>query len=233
MAKLTRLKGLDIYVRPPIYYQQKKGACRAHCTYWLKSHFEDGGKYLAGLTNNEGFTSILMAKTVTAYPSLRVQPGGDDSAQAVELQDKLFAKSGGPRPTEEQRAAMSWGIIHPGKIYGGAMTVNGLDNVSLPKIIANNGTTYRCTLLTLSEGVSSNDNPLVRSNYTHHAVATFCGPAVFSFFDPSVGEFSVTRANAKALTAAYWGDVSDPNDTFKWKDNTVIVEHTSEGFGQV
>jgi hypothetical protein len=233
MAKLTRLKAQTTYLQPPIYFQQKKGVCRAHCTLWLKSNFDDDGKYLVKLAGETGFKGSKLIGT--AFDSFRVLAPSDDSAEAVRLQDEMFAKSGGPKPSNAQRAAMSWGRILPGQVYGVTSAIGGLDKVSMPKTIAEYGTAYRSTLLTLSRGVSRDvaggENPLFGGTYTHHAIATFCLPHVFALFDPVVGQFCVAPGNALTLLNEYWGDVTDECDSFKYKDDTLSFEHSGLGSG--
>jgi hypothetical protein len=231
MAKLERLKKQKngFYIHPPIYFQQKKGVCRAHCTFWLKSALA-GGNYVFELSSREGFKAGRLKDT--AVESWRVVAPAGDSADAVLLQDELFAKSGGPRPSDEQRAAMSWGRILPGGMYGCYSTISGLDQATMPETIAEFGKTYRGTLLTLStelaQGGSSTENPLF-GGYTHHAIATACYPHLFALFDPCVGNFAVAPDNALGLLNAYWGDVTDVNDAFKYKDNALTIEHTGAG----
>lgn len=240
MAKLQRLKSLNIYVANPIYFHQTRGVCRAHCTLWLKNQFE-GRNYLyeLGKDKSSGFKTFRLKET--SCDSWKLVAPENDSAEAVRLQDELFGKSGGARPSDEQRAATSWGEILAetpwiGRIYGCTSAITGLDGVTLPKTIAEFGKTYRGTLMTLSTGLQQDatggvQNPLYGGRYTHHAIATVCTPSIFGFFDPSVGNFFVAPADALKLLQAYWDDMTDPADIYKYKDNTLTIEHTGQASG--
>ncbi len=91
----------------------------------------------------------------------------------------------------------------------------------MPNTIAQFGKAYYGTLAT----------PLYGGSYAHHAIATVCRSQIFGLFDPNVGNFFVAPGDALELTTAYWADVTDDKDSYKYKDNRLTVEHTAEGPG--
>lgn len=232
LPRSEKLKALTIYKQQPMYFQQQRGVCRAHCTFWLQTALAGQSNYLVDLLRTEGSGFKSFNQEGTAVKSYLIKAPAGDSAAAALLQEQLFAKSGGSRPSDEQRAAMSWGKIAPGTLYKCAPPVTGLDQMSMPKTIVQFGRAYYGTLATLAQDRTADaENPLYGGSYTHHAIATVCLSQIFGLFDPNVGNFFVAPGDALELTTAYWADVTDEKDSYKYKDNRLTVEHTAEGPG--